>query len=618
MIEARKFIARHRQAMEVAPLQIYTSLIFSHGDSLMGRFSKTYPKKWISSWSNIKTDIDSCVQNFEGHRGAVESITFSSSGHLLASGSEDTKVKVWSIHTGTCYRTLDGHTRSISDVIFSFDNEKIASGSYDGTIRIWDVESGTCQHILGGDPEWSCDMASARTMRHFASSWYNGTIMIWDFTTGELLQTLDKHPGMVFMMAFGRDDQQLISGSSDQKIRIWDLCKGLCLRAFNYAESHLELLSVVSPLPALHNLDHIVAVKELCSIALWNPYEDEPFRHFDLDVPDAAFPVFFSQSGDKFGFVLHSEVIEVYDTLTNRPSVNFDFFRVSIESAAFSPVGQYIASGLSDGMIKLWNIATPSEESSHIFNAINLLISSPNGKFVATLNYYAVHIWDITTATCVEVSRSHLPSPQGMTEDTRNMCFSADSQRLLLVSDIPSIQIWEVATGRLLGSLAGLEDEHFCHGLTPSPSINQVAYISSAGTISIWDIDAGSRVLTIRVRGYNISSLAYCPDGTRLASVADDSHIDVWEVSTGRLLVWILVKGWTPESIAFSPDGKRIAGMWRNELLQLWDSFSGVSVLNWDKNDILSASRIHDIHGMFLQKFKNKPVTNRFQRASPA
>ena len=70
---------------------------------------------------------------------SVNSLSFSSDGLLLASGSADKTIKLWDAKNGSLVRTLTGHTDAVYSVAFSPDGSVLASGSEDGAILFWDA-----------------------------------------------------------------------------------------------------------------------------------------------------------------------------------------------------------------------------------------------------------------------------------------------------------------------------------------------------------------------------------------------------------------------------------------------------------------------------------------------
>ena len=53
----------------------------------------------------------------------------------------DKLVKIWSPHTGQLIKNLMGHSKGLSDVAWSSDSVFLASASDDTTIRIWTVDT---------------------------------------------------------------------------------------------------------------------------------------------------------------------------------------------------------------------------------------------------------------------------------------------------------------------------------------------------------------------------------------------------------------------------------------------------------------------------------------------
>ena len=108
-------------------------------------------------------------------------MAFSPNGARLASGSDDSTVRLWDGQTGAHIVTLVGHSSWAESVTFSVDGSLLASASNDGTIRLWN--GGTGNHIAvldGHSGRVQTVTFSADASRIFSKS--DDTILLWDIT----------------------------------------------------------------------------------------------------------------------------------------------------------------------------------------------------------------------------------------------------------------------------------------------------------------------------------------------------------------------------------------------------------------------------------------------------
>ena len=87
----------------------------------------------------------------KAHDGDINSIRWDPGSKVLASGSDDGRVKLWSLNSERPLHVLEGHSAGVPAVRWGTSTSSrpcLASSSYDGTVRVWDTETGTCLHTL--------------------------------------------------------------------------------------------------------------------------------------------------------------------------------------------------------------------------------------------------------------------------------------------------------------------------------------------------------------------------------------------------------------------------------------------------------------------------------------
>src|SRR5262245_49016459 len=85
------------------------------------------------------------------HQGdAFHSVSWSPDSQMIATGSEDSNIRLWDIESGELVRTLEGHQDAVRSVAWSGTGQWLASGADDRTVRLWEASSGRLIRTLEG------------------------------------------------------------------------------------------------------------------------------------------------------------------------------------------------------------------------------------------------------------------------------------------------------------------------------------------------------------------------------------------------------------------------------------------------------------------------------------
>jgi len=86
----------------------------------------------------------SVQKTFKGHLMGVTSLAYNPKKDILATGSDDTTWKLWSIPTGDLIMSGEGHLDWVGGLDFHPRGNLLATASGDGTVKIWDFVNACC------------------------------------------------------------------------------------------------------------------------------------------------------------------------------------------------------------------------------------------------------------------------------------------------------------------------------------------------------------------------------------------------------------------------------------------------------------------------------------------
>ena len=98
---------------------------------------------------------------------------------------------------------------------------------------------------------------------------------------------------------------------------------------------------------------------------------------------------------------------------------------------------------------------------------------------------------------------------------------------------------------------------------------------SSDNDLVLWDAASGREQFRVKWFASLLNSLAYRPDGKRLAGASFNGALQVWDLEKRAEVAWPAWKPTAPVSrIAYSPDGLLFAAGSDNGLIRVWETAS--------------------------------------------
>ena len=228
----------------------------------------------------------------KAHDKDINAIDIDPSGSLFASASQDRTVKIYSAAEGEAIGVLRGHRRGVWTVKFAPKDSQapssaykglIATGSGDKTIKVWSLTDYSCLLTLEGHSNSVLKLAwlpyrpvDTRDKRgpQVASAAGDGLVKIWDSVTGEGMSTLDNHTDRVWALVAHPTTGALVSGGGDSVITFWEDTTSATLEAATTAETERVELD-----QKLQNYTHAGNYREAIVLAL---QMDQPGRLFTL------------------------------------------------------------------------------------------------------------------------------------------------------------------------------------------------------------------------------------------------------------------------------------------------------------------------------------------------
>lgn len=323
----------------------------------------------MTTFSAESVQVPLKIYDWDDSAGAVKALAFFPDGkRVVTAGHDDTSTRVWDLENGTedGEPLLGCHIEPTLSVAVSKYGKEIVTGGSDGKAVVWNTETRTVSKILHAGPPGTKILCVAfnntSSPMLVASSGSDGVVRFWKLGADEysnpIKQLVIPNKSTVSSIAFAPSVNFIAVASFDKKVRIYEVYSGR-------GETPLATFDVHTVLPS--SLAWFPGAQQLVS------------------------------GGDKTVYVWNTRNIREQEV---SPKALMGHSKL-VKTVAVTPDGRFIASGGSDGTVRLWNAVTGVQIGSPLsigyptFAGVDIVAFSPDGKVLLSITKNGGYLWDM-------------------------------------------------------------------------------------------------------------------------------------------------------------------------------------------------------------------------------
>ncbi|XP_029169932.1 periodic tryptophan protein 2 homolog [Nylanderia fulva] len=470
-------------------------------------------------------------RSFHGATAETTCINWSFDSKLLAVGSKDTTIKIYSLQKYANLRwiTLGGHSDVIVACFFEKKDYDMYTISKNGRLFVWECTIDPDDWV-----EWQPPAKKEKSNDSESDSED-------DIDIDKIIEKTEKQKARAERKLLESDDlleneeeeEDIIKEENIQKTKIKLL--GYRKQATFYLENEVQKQYKEARLTAAayHQDTRIMVVGfNIGSFYLYEMPHANLIHSLSISRQRIS-SIALNSTGDWIAIgCAHAGQLLVWEWQSETYAMKQQGHRTNMNCLAYSPDGQYIITGGDDGKVKLWNTLTGfctltfHEHAS----SISGVLFSHNRKFVASASLDGtVRAYDLARYRNFRTLTSPRP--------VQFSCLAIDRSDEFIAAggqDFFDVYLWSMKLGTLLEILSGHEGPVASLAFNPNPASTELVSASWDKTVKIWNaIENGSAHETIRLIA-DALCVTYKPNGEEIAVATLDGQITFFECKTAR------------------------------------------------------------------------------------
>ncbi len=490
-------------------------------------------------------------------RGSAWSISWNMSGDTLAVGGSR---GLW-LYTNNMSQTtyVEAHPSDVVMTRWSPNSNRIASVLLFGEVVVWDVTSGNSFNLQSGTSPFS-RVVWSRNGDFIATASLDGSVQIWDSSNGAPVSTLNHGLARsITEISWSPDDSRVALGDRGNIVSIVEVASG------NVSDT----LTAVS---AINVIDWDADGLRLAggsgeNILIWDIASGDVLNTLSGNYGEVTSLVWHHSTNRIASGTLDGHII-IWDGSTYQSGNPISAHISQISEIAWRPDGLQIATtsgnvANSDNTVRVWDADT-GQILNNIQEHTGDMASvdwNTDGSQIGTNDLNGIiRTWNALDGVLVSQLSAH-----SFTID-----WNSEWTRLLLAGDNDDIAVWNIAGNQV--ELTYEEHNNVIQTLAWSPDGSRVASADQNTIVHIWNPSSGALIAPFEDTAL---TLAWSPDGTQIATGNFEGEINIWSGTTGDFVRTLTGHSNRIRAIAWSPDGNFIASGSVDNTIRIWNVNSG-------------------------------------------